>query len=93
MLAGEGTKEVCAASRCSIINVSECGNKEGLKSALEVLGGGSVACNVIGNTAPRFSFPTCHCQSLNAPVVVAELQRYFENLSNNHFSVFQEFVN
>ncbi|CAN6938742.1 unnamed protein product [Brassica oleracea var. botrytis] len=76
LLAGEGTKEVCAASRCSIINVSECGNKEGLKSALEVLGGGSVACNVIGNTAPRFSFPTCHCQSLNAPVVVAELQRF-----------------
>ncbi|XP_033131987.1 tetratricopeptide repeat protein SKI3 [Brassica rapa] len=76
LLAGEGTKEVCAASRCCIINVSECGNKEGLKSALEVLGGGSVACNVIGNTAPRFSFPTCHCQSLNAPVVVVELQRF-----------------
>ncbi|KAF8106883.1 hypothetical protein N665_0130s0052 [Sinapis alba] len=76
LLAGEGTKEVCAASRCCIINVSECGNKEGLKSALEVIGGGSVACNVIGNTAPRFSFPTCHCQSLNAPVVVVELQRF-----------------
>ncbi|XP_018445855.1 tetratricopeptide repeat protein SKI3 isoform X2 [Raphanus sativus] len=76
LLAGEGTKEVCAASRCCIINVSECGNKEGLKSALEVLGGGSVACNVIGNTAPRFSFPTCHCQSLNAPVLVVELQRF-----------------
>lgn len=76
MLAGEGTKEACTASRCCIINVSECANKEGLKSALEVLGGGSVACNVIGNTAPRFSFPTCHCQCLNAPVIVLELQRY-----------------
>ncbi|CAH8370910.1 unnamed protein product [Eruca vesicaria subsp. sativa] len=47
LLAGEGTKEVCTASRCCIINVSECGSKEGLKSALEVLGGGSVACNLI----------------------------------------------
>ncbi|KFK42085.1 hypothetical protein AALP_AA2G209100 [Arabis alpina] len=76
LLAGEGTKDACTASRCCIIDVSECANKEGLKSALEVLGGASVSCNVIGNTAPRFSFPTCHCQSLNAPVVVAELQRF-----------------
>ncbi|EFH63911.1 tetratricopeptide repeat-containing protein [Arabidopsis lyrata subsp. lyrata] len=76
LLAGEGMKDACTASRCCIINVSDCANKEGLKSALEVLGGGSVACNVIGNTAPRFSFPTCHCQYLNAPVVVVELQRF-----------------
>lgn len=76
LLAGEGTKEAFTASRCCSISVSECGNKEGLKSALEVLGGASVACNVIGNTAPRFSFPTCNCQCLNAPVVVTELQRY-----------------
>ncbi|KAL1190009.1 Tetratricopeptide repeat protein SKI3 [Cardamine amara subsp. amara] len=76
VLAGEGTKDAYTASRCCIINVSECTNKEGLKSALEVLGGGSVACNVIGNTAPRFSFPTCHCQCLNTPVVVEELQRF-----------------
>ncbi|CAN8240206.1 unnamed protein product [Cochlearia groenlandica] len=76
LLAGEGTKEACTASRCCNVNVSDCVNKEGLKSALEVLGGGSVACNVIGNTAPRFSFPTCHCQCLNGPVVVLELQRF-----------------
>ncbi|CAH2067614.1 unnamed protein product [Thlaspi arvense] len=76
LLAGEGTKDASTASRCCIINVSEYGNKEGLKSALEVLGGGSVACNAIGNAAPRFSFPTCHCQCLNAPVVVVELQRF-----------------
>ncbi|EOA34750.1 hypothetical protein CARUB_v10022321mg [Capsella rubella] len=76
LLADEGMKDVCTASRCCIINVSDCVNTEGLKSALEVLGGGSVACNVIGNTAPRFSFPTCHCQRLNAPVVVGELQRF-----------------
>ncbi|AEE35867.1 Tetratricopeptide repeat protein SKI3 [Arabidopsis thaliana] len=83
LLAGEGMKDACTASRCCIINVSECANKEGLKSALEVLGGGSVACNVIGNTAPRFSFPTCHCQYLNAPVVVVELQRFLHQEPSN----------
>ncbi|XP_010537256.1 PREDICTED: tetratricopeptide repeat protein SKI3 isoform X2 [Tarenaya hassleriana] len=76
LLAGEEMNDACTASRCSIINVSECTNKDDLKSALDVLGGGAVACNVIGNTAPRFSFPTCHCQCLNAPIVPVELQRF-----------------
>lgn len=47
------------ATRCSVISFSEIPRKEGFKSSFEILGAGAVACYAIGNSNPKFSFPTC----------------------------------
>lgn len=75
LLSSEELKDNHTSSRCYTIDASYYPCKEGPKSAWEVLGTGTVACNVSGNGDPKFSFPTCSCQGLNGPVAVQELQK------------------
>ncbi|PKI54726.1 hypothetical protein CRG98_024926 [Punica granatum] len=64
------------ATRCSILSSSGFSREGGPRSAYEILGAGAVACYAVGNSGPKFSFPTCPCQSLNQPQAVQQLQRW-----------------
>lgn len=66
------------SSRFSIVDDSDSKNKEGLKSAWEISSAGAVACHAIGNSEPRFSFPTCSCQCTSSGAM-QELQKYFNH--------------
>ncbi|KAK8989118.1 hypothetical protein V6N11_030484 [Hibiscus sabdariffa] len=71
------------SSRCSIIDASDSKKKESLKSAWEIFSAGAVACHAIGNSEPRFSFPTCGCQCLGSGAV-QELQKCLRREPWNH---------
>ncbi|KAL4333634.1 hypothetical protein GQ457_07G027760 [Hibiscus cannabinus] len=71
------------SSRCSIIDASDSTNKEGLKSAWEIFSAGTVACHAIGNSEPKFSFPTCGCQCSSSGAV-QELQKCLRREPWNH---------
>ncbi|GMI82416.1 wax restorer [Hibiscus trionum] len=71
------------SSRCSIIDASDSKKKESLKSAWEIFSAGAVACHAIGNSEPRFSFPTCGCQCSGSGAV-QELQKCLRREPWNH---------
>ncbi|KAK8580743.1 hypothetical protein V6N12_070998 [Hibiscus sabdariffa] len=71
------------SSRCSIIDASDSKKKESLKSAWEIFSAGAVACLAIGNSKPRFSFPTCGCQCSGSGAV-QELQKCLRREPWNH---------
>ncbi|GAV65799.1 TPR_1 domain-containing protein/TPR_11 domain-containing protein [Cephalotus follicularis] len=75
LLSSEEWKDTHTATRCGIIDTFDCTNKEGLKSALEILTAGAIACNVIGSRVPKFSFPTCEYQCQYGSQAVRELQK------------------
>jgi superkiller protein 3 len=75
LLSSKEWNDTHVATRCC--NVSTDGqNKEGLKSASEILGAGAVACYAVGNSNPKLSFPTCTYQCLNEPGAIQQLQKY-----------------
>ncbi|PPR82873.1 hypothetical protein GOBAR_AA37846 [Gossypium barbadense] len=77
------------SSRCSVVDDSDSKNKEGLKSAWEISSAGAVACHAIGNSEPRFSFPTCSCQCTSSGAM-QELQMLdAEGLQIYAFSLWQ----
>ncbi|KAG4199923.1 hypothetical protein ERO13_A05G177300v2 [Gossypium hirsutum] len=71
------------SSRCSVVDDSDSKNKEGLKSAWEISSAGAVACHAIGNSEPRFSFPTCSCQCTSSGAM-QELQKCLRREPWNH---------
>ncbi|XWS14326.1 hypothetical protein CRYUN_Cryun35bG0000500 [Craigia yunnanensis] len=75
LLASEVWENTHVSSRCSIIDASDSGNKEGLKLAWEIFSAGAVACHAMGNSEPRFSFPTCGCQCPSGSGAMKELQK------------------
>ncbi|KAF5747268.1 tetratricopeptide repeat protein 37-like [Tripterygium wilfordii] len=84
LLSREEWKDAHVANRCCHIDAHGSSNKEGLKSACEIMGAGAVACYVNGNSNLRLSFPTCSCQCLNGPGAVQELQKYLHREPWNH---------
>ncbi|XP_044511086.1 tetratricopeptide repeat protein SKI3 isoform X2 [Mangifera indica] len=83
LLSSDEWKYTHVSSRCCI-GTSDCTEKEGLKSAWEILGAGGVACNVIGNTELKFAFPTCGYECLNGPKAAQELQKCLHREPWNH---------
>ncbi|KAJ0024743.1 hypothetical protein Pint_09139 [Pistacia integerrima] len=83
LLSSDEWKYTHVSSRCCI-GTFDCTEKEGLKSAWEILGAGGVACNVIGNTELKFTFPTCGYECLNRPKAVQELQKWLHREPWNH---------
>ncbi|KAK6277550.1 hypothetical protein POUND7_017873 [Theobroma cacao] len=75
LLASEEWGNIHVSSRCSVVNASESKNNEGLKLAWEIFSAGTVACHAMGNSKPRFSFPTCGCQCPSGSGAMQELQK------------------
>ncbi|OMP00932.1 Tetratricopeptide-like helical [Corchorus olitorius] len=84
LLASEEWENTHVASRCSIFDALDSKNKEGLKSAWEIFSAGAVACHAIGNSEPKFSFPTCGCQCPSGSQAVQELQKCLRREPWNH---------
>ncbi|GLU00145.1 hypothetical protein SLE2022_175370 [Rubroshorea leprosula] len=82
LLLSEDWNTTHVSSRCSIIDASD--YKEGLKSAWEIIGAGAVACYVLCNREPKFSFPTCSYQCLNGSGSIKELQKCLRREPWNH---------
>lgn len=64
------------AIRCCVTRSAHTTSKEGFRSSCEILGAGAVACYAIGNSSPKFSYPTCANQSFNEPQSLQLLQKY-----------------
>ncbi|XP_022764076.1 tetratricopeptide repeat protein SKI3 isoform X3 [Durio zibethinus] len=76
LMASEIWGNTHVASTYSIIDSSDSRNKEGLKLAWEIFSAGAVACHSMGNSEPRFSFPTCGCQCQSGFGAMKELQKW-----------------
>ncbi|KAK9103609.1 hypothetical protein Sjap_020863 [Stephania japonica] len=64
------------ATRCITINHPSNLVTEGMKSAFEILGASAVACNSVGTSNPKFSFPTCKGPNTHGMDVIRQLQRW-----------------
>ncbi|KAK9269809.1 hypothetical protein L1049_025382 [Liquidambar formosana] len=72
------------ATRCCIIDPSDCSSEEGLKLSCEILAAGAVACYATDNGNQKFSFPTCRDQCLNGPMAIPQLQKWLLREPWNH---------
>ncbi|XVE94342.1 hypothetical protein REPUB_Repub02eG0001100 [Reevesia pubescens] len=84
LLASEAWGNTHVSSRCSIVDASDSKNKEGLKLSWEIFSAGAVACHAIGNSEPRFSFPTCGCRCPSGSGAMQELQKCLRREPWNH---------
>ncbi|KAK4753087.1 hypothetical protein SAY87_021885 [Trapa incisa] len=74
LLLSNGWNDSHLSTRCCIISCPDF-SCEGLKSAWEILGAGAIACYAVGNSTPKFSFPTCTDQCLSKTQAVQQLQK------------------
>ncbi|KAF8014969.1 hypothetical protein BT93_H0690 [Corymbia citriodora subsp. variegata] len=84
LLSSEKWNDSHLATRCSVVSFSEIPRKEGFKSSFEILGAGAVACYAIGNSNPKFSFPTCTYQCFQEPQSIRQLQKCLRQEPWNH---------
>ena len=76
LLSSQEGEDAHSASRCCIVDPSHSPNKEGSKSAFEILGAGAVACFASGMSNQKFSFPTCRYRCMSGPGAIQQLQKY-----------------
>ena len=76
LLSSQEGEDTHSASRCCIIDTSHSPNKEGLKSAFEILGAGAFACAAGSECIQKFSFPACRYWCLSGPGAIQQLQKY-----------------
>lgn len=73
LLSSEEWNNTHMASRCCGLGTDPF--KGGFKLSYEILGAGAVACYAVGNSNPKFSYPTCTYQCLNEPGAIQQLQK------------------
>lgn len=75
LLSSKEQRDLYLATRCSFIDLSDHKKEEGLKSASEIVGAGTVACYSTGSYNGRFSFPTCRPQWPSGSGAIRLLQK------------------
>nr|XP_011464990.1 PREDICTED: tetratricopeptide repeat protein 37 [Fragaria vesca subsp. vesca] len=73
LLSSEEWNNTHMATRCCSIGTDPING--GFKMSYEILGAGAVACYAVGNSNPKFSYPTCSYQCLNQPQTIQNLQK------------------
>lgn len=68
-------RDLYLATRSSFIDLSDHKKEEGMKSASEIVGAGTVACYSTGSYNGRFSFPTCRPQWPSGSGAIQLLQK------------------
>lgn len=84
LLSSKEWNDTHVATRCCNVDSTNYQNKGGLKSASEILGAGAVACYAVGNSNPKFSFPSCTYQCLNGHGAIQQLQKCLRREPWNH---------
>lgn len=84
LLSSQEGEDAHSASRCCIVDPSHSPNKEGSKSAFEILGAGAVACFASGMSNQKFSFPTCRYRCMSGPGAIQQLQKWLHREPWNH---------
>lgn len=84
LLSSKEWNDTHVATRCCNVDSTDYQNKGGLKSASEILGAGAVACYAVGNSNPKFSFPSCTYQCLNGHGAIQQLQKCLRREPWNH---------
>ncbi|KAL6176261.1 hypothetical protein ACLB2K_052896 [Fragaria x ananassa] len=73
LLSSEEWNNTHMATRCCSIGTDPING--GFKMSYEILGAGAVACYAVGNSNPKFSYPTCSYECLNQPQTIQNLQK------------------
>ncbi|KAI3457257.1 hypothetical protein Pfo_013920 [Paulownia fortunei] len=76
LLSSKEWRDLCLATRCSFLDLSDHQKDEGIKSTCEILGAGTVACYAIGSCNEKFPFSTCRHQWPSGSRAIQLLQKF-----------------
>ncbi|KAH6780547.1 Tetratricopeptide repeat superfamily protein [Perilla frutescens var. hirtella] len=76
LLSSKEWGDLCLATRCSILDLSDHQKDDGFKSAYEILGAANVACYAIGRSNHKIPLPICRNQCHSGSGAIQQLQKY-----------------